>query len=129
PAADLERSEPYLERLELAIEAMQQDARGLAGTSAAERLLQRLGAVEENLGVLLRALRGEDQSAGIAPVTEPSAAAGLQQANASFEELRSAIGELGASRAAFTTAETAARQVDTAAAQLLERFRAARLAA
>src|SRR5690606_11047862 len=46
PAADLERSEPYLVRVELTVEALQHDARGLAGVEAVDRVLQRLAAAE-----------------------------------------------------------------------------------
>src|SRR5690606_17978082 len=122
PPADLARSEPYLERLELTVAGVQQDASGLAG-GAADAQLARLAAAEEDLGQLLRALRGEDASLGIAPV--PSAS--LAEAARLFEEVRGAIGELTGQREAFADAAAAAAALDAAAAGLLERYRRANL--
>src|SRR5690606_13476443 len=88
---------------------------------------QRLGAAEEDLGQLLRALRGEDPSLGIAPVTAPAAEASLAEATELFEEVRAAIGDLTGQRAAFTAAAAAAAELDAAAGTLLDRYRAATL--
>ena len=125
PPADLARSAPYLQRLELTVAGVQQDARGLAGADAAGGLFQRLGAAEEDLSQLLRALRGEDPTLGIAP----AAGASLAEANELFEQVRTAIADLTGQRASFTAAAAAAAELDAAAGTLLERYRAANLGA
>jgi twitching motility protein PilJ len=119
---DLATNQPSLERLELTVEAIQQNLRSLGSGGSATDVGRRLGDEEQFLGQIIRGLRGEDSSLGIAAARGQAAQASLETANRSFEQVRKALGVVVADAAQLTAAEQAAATLDAAADAVLDRY-------
>jgi twitching motility protein PilJ len=122
--ADLATNQPYLERFELTVEAIQQHLRSLGSGSAAADTAGRLGDEEQFLAQIIRGLRGEDQSLGMAPARGQAAQTSLEAASRLFEQVRKALGLVVAGAGQLTTAEQAVATLDAAADGVLDRYRA-----
>ncbi|HEY8520509.1 MAG TPA: methyl-accepting chemotaxis protein [Gammaproteobacteria bacterium] len=129
PAAGIAQNEPHLDRLQLAVEGLRQDARALGLRGEVADIVQRFRGAEEYIGQFVRGLEGADQSLGLVPVTAPDASASVAQAAAAHEAIRTAIGTVSSGAALLATAVTAVGELDAAAARLLEAYRGASLPA
>jgi twitching motility protein PilJ len=122
PPADLRANQIHLERFELAVETLQQNARTLATPAGSADSVQRLGDTVELLGQILGGLRGTDASLGIPAVTQATAVRDLEAAGELFEEIRGTSGALAAAADGVARAEAALADLDTAAAALLQAY-------
>ncbi|HEX6997315.1 MAG TPA: methyl-accepting chemotaxis protein [Gammaproteobacteria bacterium] len=129
PAAGLAQNEPHLDRLQLTVEGLRQDARAMGARGEVADIVQRFRNAEEYIGQFVRGLEGSDQGLGLVPVTAPDASASVAQAAAAHDAIRGAIGTIASAAALLATAETAVADLDSAAARLLEGHRAAALPA
>jgi twitching motility protein PilJ len=120
--ADLRANQINLDRFELAVETLQQNARALATPANSTDSLQRLGDTVEFLGQILGGLRGTDASLGIRAVTDATAARNLTAVSNVFEEMRSTTGALAAAADGAARADAALVEVDTAGAALLTAY-------
>jgi twitching motility protein PilJ len=120
--ADLRANQIHLDRFELAVETLQQNARALATPANSADALQRLGDTVEFLGQILGGLSGSDASLGIRAVTDATAVRNLASVSDLFDELRATTGALAAAADGATRAEAAVAEVDTAGAALLTAY-------
>jgi twitching motility protein PilJ len=120
--ADLEANQSHLERFELTVESIQQNLRALAVAASISESVRRLSDAQQYLGQIIRGLRGEDTTLGVAPVQGLAAQSGLDAATRLFEETRTAIDTVVGGGDRLIGAETALGGFDAAAADLLERY-------
>ena len=128
-AADLEANQPHLERFQLTVESLQQNLRAPLAAGSISDSAQRLNDAEEYLDQIIRGLRGEDTTLGVAPVQAQVAQSSLDAATRLFEEMRTSIGTIVAGLDRLAAAQTALASFDAAAAEQLERYRRADLSA
>ena len=121
--ADLAANQSHLERFELAVETIQQNARALTTATSTAASVQRLSDSEQYLAQIIRGLRGEDTTLDLAPVQGEAAQSNLEAATRAFEETRNSIGTIVANADQLATAESALRQFDAAAADLFTAYR------
>ena len=120
--ADLEANQSHLERFELTVESIQQNLRALAVAASIGESVRRLSDAQQYLGQIIRGLRGEDTTLGVAPVQGLAAQSSLDAATRLFEETRTAIDTVVGGGDRLIGAETALGGFDAAAADLLERY-------
>lgn len=120
---ELRANQAYLERFELTVQTIQQNARSLEVPGSAADALRSLGDAEQFLAQIMRGLSGEDSGLGLTSVTGPAAAENLESATALFEQARSAIDAMAAAEDQVAAAEAAILQLDSAAAGLFEQYR------
>jgi twitching motility protein PilJ len=120
--ADLRANQINLDRFELAVETLQQNARALATPSNSTDSLQRLGDTVAFLGQILEGLRGTDSSLGIRAVTDATAVRNLTAVSEVFEKMRSTTGTLAAAADGAARAGAALVEVDKAGAALLAAY-------
>ena len=123
PPTDLAADRPALDRFELSVETVRQSARALAAGTDVDESVQRLNDAGQYLGQIIRGLRGEDTTLGMAPLRGQAAQANLESATRLFEEARVAIGTVVAGAGQLATAETAAASIDKEASGLLTEYR------
>ena len=123
--ADLEANQRYLERFELAVESVQQNARALAAATAIGESVRRLADGEQYLGEIIRGLTGEDAALGVTPVQGQAAQESLDAATRLFEQARASIGAIVAGADRIEAAAAASERLDAAAEELLTQYRAA----
>ena len=123
PPADLAANQPYLQRFELAVDSLQQQARALGPTADVGDAARRLEDAEQYLGQFVRGLRGEDGTLGVVAVREAGPQADLQSLAGLHERVREAVAQLDAGAATLAAAQAAIRELDGAAAELLARYR------
>ena len=119
---DLRANQIHLERFELAVETLQQNARALATLTDSAGSLQRLGDTIEFLGQILGGLAGSDASLGIRAVTDATAVRNLEAVGARFEEMRATSGALAAAAEGAMRAQAVLGDLDAAAQALLEPY-------
>ena len=122
PPADLTANQPYIQRLELMVESLQQNVRALGPAASVPDTVRRLEDAEQYLGQFVRGLRGEDDTLGVVAVRDQ----GQADVNGTRGAARtSAAGKrrdrLGCR--ALTTTLAAINELDAAAAELLTRYR------
>jgi twitching motility protein PilJ len=117
--ADLRANQIHLERFELAVETLQQNARALAMPAGSADSLQRLSDTVDFLGQILGGLTGSDASLGIRVVADAAAVRNLAAVSDLFEEIRTATGALNAAADGAARAEAALAELDGAGAALL----------
>jgi twitching motility protein PilJ len=122
PPEDLRANQNHLERLELAVETLQQNARALATPANNADSLQRMGDTVESLGEILGGLSGSDASLGIRAVSDATAVRNLAAVNGLFEEMRATTGALAAAAPGVGRAEAALVELDNAGATLLTAY-------
>lgn len=122
PPEQLQANRIYLDRFELTVQGMQQDARSLAAPGADAGAVQRLGDGEQFLAQLIRGLRGEDSALGITALNDTGAVAGFDEMSGLFDEARAAIGDLTAAAPDVDAAAAAAVALNEAGASLMRRF-------
>jgi len=122
PAADLATNRPYLQRFELTVESLQQQARSLGPTGAVDDSVRRMQDAEQYLGQFVRGLRGEDTTLGLTAVPG-AASADLKTMDELLERARQSIVMLGSTAETLTGAVAAAKEFDAAAAELLAQYR------
>jgi twitching motility protein PilJ len=123
PAADLAADRPYLDRFELTVQSVRQNVRALATGTDIDDSVQRLNDAGQYLSQIIRGLRGEDTTLGMAPVRAQSAQASLDSATRLFEDARTAIGTIVAGATQLASAEAAAASIDKEAGALLADYR------
>jgi twitching motility protein PilJ len=123
PPADLTANQPYVQRFEVTVEALQQNARALGPTAVVDDVVRRLEDAEQYLGQFVRGLRGEDGTLGVVPLGGAVAQADLASVAELHERVRQAVATIGARAAALTAAFAAVGELDAAAAELLTRYR------
>jgi twitching motility protein PilJ len=123
PPADLQANQPYLQRFELTVESLQQQVRALGLSGGVDDSVQRMQDAEQYLGQFLRGLRGEDATLGVKAVPEQAARADLAAMDELLEQARQGIAAIGTAAESLTAAGVAAKELDTAAAQLLADYR------
>jgi twitching motility protein PilJ len=123
PPADLAANQPYVQRFEVNVEALQQHARALGPTAVVDDAVRRLEDAEQYLGQFVRGLRGEDGTLGVVPLAGAAAQADLRGVAELHERARQSVATIGARAAALTAAFSAVGELDAAAAELLTRYR------
>src|SRR6478752_7522558 len=123
PPADLATDRPALDRFELSVETVRQSARSLASGTDVDESVQRLNDAGQYVGQIIRGLRGEDTTLGMAPLRGQAAQANLESATRLFEEARVAIGAVVAGAGQLAAAGTAAATIDKEAGGLLAEYR------
>jgi twitching motility protein PilJ len=123
PPADLTANQPYIQRFEVTVEALQQYVRSLTPTVAVDDVVRRLEDAEQYLGQFVRGLRGEDDTLGVLAVRNGAAQADLATIASLHEQVREAVGAIGSQAERLTAALAAVGELDTAAAELLTRYR------
>jgi twitching motility protein PilJ len=119
---DLRANQIHLERLELAVETLQQNARALATPGSSADSLQRTGDTVEFLGQILGGLSGGDASLGIRAVSDATALQNLATVSGLFEEMRATTGALAAAAEGAGRADAALVELDNASAALLTAY-------
>jgi twitching motility protein PilJ len=119
---DLRANQIHLERFELAVETLQQNARALATPGGSADSLQRIGGSVEFLGQILGGLSGSDASLGIRAVSDAAAVRNLAAVSGLFEEMRATTVALAAAADGVGSAETALVELDNAGAALLAAY-------
>jgi twitching motility protein PilJ len=127
-ADELTANQPYLARFELTMEALQQHARALGPNAENEDAVRRIGDAEQYATQFVAALRGEDETLGVAAVSGRAAPADLAAVEDLLARARGAIATIGAGVATLTAAADNVADFDAAAADLLARYRGADLA-
>jgi twitching motility protein PilJ len=120
--ADLRANQIHLERFELAVETLQQNARALATPGNGPDALERIGDTVAFLSQILEGLGGRDASLGIRAVTDAAALRNLAAVGTVLEELRATTGALAAAASGVTQAEAALAELDGAADALLNAY-------
>jgi twitching motility protein PilJ len=120
PPADLTANQPYLQRLELTVESLQQQVRSLGPAGAVDDAVRRMQDAEQYLGQFVRGLRGEDTTLGVQAVSAPG---DLKTMDELLERVRQAVAAISSSAETLTGAITAAKEFDSAAAELLAQYR------
>ena len=120
--ADLRANQIHLERFELAVETLQQNARALAIPAGSADSLRRLSDTVDFLGQILGGLAGNDASLGIRAVTDVTAVRSLTTVSDLFEEIRTTTGALTAAADGAARAEAALAELDDAGAELLAAY-------
>ena len=106
------------------VEAIQQNLRSLgSGQLRGRRGAAASATRQQFLAQIIRGLRGEDQSLGMAPARGQAAQTSLEAASRLFEQVRKALGVVVAGAAQLTTAEQAVAMLDVAADGVLDRYR------
>jgi twitching motility protein PilJ len=123
--SDLAANQPYIERFELTVQSVQQNARALAGGASIAESMRRLADGEQYLGEIIRGLTGEDATLGVTPVQGQAAQSSLDAATTLFEQARTAIGAIGAGADQLEAAVAASAGLDAAAQELLTQYRPA----
>jgi twitching motility protein PilJ len=123
PPADLTANQPYVQRFEVTVEALQQHTRALGPTAVVDDIVRRLEDAEQYLGQFVRGLRGEDGTLGVVAAGGAAAQADLRTVAELQERARQAVATIGARAAALTAAFAAVGELDAAAAELLTRYR------
>ena len=123
PPADLTANQPYLQRFELTIESLQQQALALGPVAPVADTVRRLEDAEQYLGQFVRGLRGDDATLGIVAVRDDGAAV-LRSITDLEERAREAVATIRSGAETLTAASTASDDLDSAAAELLKRYRA-----
>jgi twitching motility protein PilJ len=119
---DLRANQIHLERFELAVETLQQNARALAIPANGADSLQRMGDTVERLGEILGGLSGSDASLGIRAVSDATAVRNLATVSGIFGEMRATTGALAAAAEGTGRAEAALVELDNAGAALLAAY-------
>jgi len=122
PAADLTANQPYLLRLELAVQSLQQQARALGPMADVPDTMRRLDDAEEYLGQFVRGLRGEDATLGVVAVRDTSSR-DLRTISDLNDQARQSVMALRSGADALSGALSAIGEFDAAAAELLTRYR------
>jgi twitching motility protein PilJ len=120
--ADLATNQPYIARLELSVQSLQQQVRAFGPGIAIDDSVSRIGDAEQYLGQFARGLNGQDDTLGVVPVRNPSAQRDLAAIDALLERARKAIAGIGAGAETLTAAEAAVADLDSAGADLLSRY-------
>jgi twitching motility protein PilJ len=123
PPADLTANQPYVQRFEVNVEALQQHTRALGPTAVVDEIVRRLEDAEQYLGQFVRGLRGEDGTLGVVPLSRAAAQADLSTIAELHERARQAVATIGARAGALTATFAAVGELDVAAAELLTRYR------
>ena len=123
PSADLETNRPHLQRFELSVQALQQQAASIGPDTVADAVA-RMENAEQYHDQFVRALRGEDASLGVAPVTAPTAQADLALIDELLGRARTAIQTIRSNAETLAGTASTVREFDAAAAELLARYRA-----
>jgi twitching motility protein PilJ len=123
PPEAVRANQIHIERFELAVEAIQQNARSLATPGATEDAVRRLGDAEQFMAQIIGGLTGQDAALGIMSVAGLAAADNLDAAADLFSQARAAIGVLAASADEVVAAETVLTAIDAAAGGLAGRYR------
>jgi len=119
---ELGANQIYLDRFELTVQGMQQNARVLAVPGSAQDSLSRLSDAEQYLAQIIRGLRGEDSSLGVTSVSGQAAADNLEAATTVFEDTRTAIGTIIAAGNQVYAAEATLTQLDESSTVVLTRY-------
>src|SRR4051812_3464758 len=122
PPADLAADRAALDRFELSVETVRQSVRALATGIDVDDSVQRLNDAGQYLGQIIRGLRGEDTTLGMAPLRGQTAQANLESATRLFEEARVAIGTVVAGAGQLAAAGAAAASIDKEAGGLLAEY-------
>ena len=122
-AAGLAANESQLQRFELTVTGVEQHLDALSTTPVVEDSIQSLGDAQQYLGDIIRGLSGQDSTLGMVAVNAEAAGATLATAEALFEEMRVEIATVIASGDQFIGARSSLRELNVAAAELLQRFR------
>jgi twitching motility protein PilJ len=126
-ADELTANQPYLARFELTMEALQQHVRALGPGADNEDAVRRIGDAEQYAAQFVAALRGEDETLGVAAVTGRAAPADLAAVDDLLARARGAIATIATGVATLTGAAASAADFDAAAADVLDRYRRADL--
>jgi twitching motility protein PilJ len=120
PPEDLATNQPYLMQFELTVGSLQYQVLSLGVAVAVDEAIGRMQDAEQYLGQFVRGLRGEDTTLGVAAVSDRAALTELEEL---LEQVRRAISAIASSAQTLTGAVTAVEAFDTAAAELLVRYR------
>ena len=123
PPADLTANQPYLMRVEVMVESLQQRARGLGTAAVVADAVGRLDDAEQYIGQFVRGLRGEDTTLGVVSVKDGPAVAQLKVLSQLHEQTRQAVMAIRSEAETLTAALAAIREFDGAASELLTRYR------
>ena len=123
PPADLTANQPYIQRLELMVDSLQQNVRALGPTASVPDTVRRLEDAEQYLGEFVRGLRGEDNTLGVVAVRDV-AQAEVTALSELHEGARQASADIGSGAEQLTAALAAISELDAAAAEVLTRYRA-----
>jgi twitching motility protein PilJ len=123
PPADLTANQPHLSRFELTIESVQQQVRSFGPQADVAETVRRLDDAEQYIGQFVRGLRGEDGTLGLVPVSAAASQADLTSMAQLHERARQAVGVIRAGASALTAALASTAELDSAAADLLTRYR------
>jgi twitching motility protein PilJ len=123
PAADLTANQPYIQRFEVTIDSLQQYSRVLGPTAPVADTVRRLEDAEQYLGQFVRGLRGEDNTLGVVAVRAGASQAELQSIGNLQEQAREAVAAIASGAETLTAALAAVDELDSAAAELLTRYR------
>jgi len=108
---------------ELTVTGVEQHVDALSTTPVVEDSIQSLGDAQQFLGDIIRGLSGQDSTLGMVAVNGEAAGETLATAEALFEEMRVEIATVIASGDPFIGARSSLRELDGAAAELLQRYR------
>ncbi len=122
PPADLTANQPYIQRLELMVESLQQNVRALGPAASVPDTVRRLEDAEQYLGQFVRGLRGEDDTLGVVAVRD-LAQADVTVLSELHERVRQASAAIGSGAEQLTATLAAISELDAAAAELLTRYR------
>jgi twitching motility protein PilJ len=123
PAADIDTNQPFLARFEVTVQGLQQNLRALGAGGGAEDAARRVGDAGQYLEQMVRGLRGEDSSLGVAPVRSPGAKANLEAAGRLLEQARGDIAQIVSGAGELAAAAAKGDAFDAAADALLTRYR------
>jgi twitching motility protein PilJ len=123
PPADVTANRPHLDRFALTVESLRQQVRSLGPAVVVDESVRRMQDAEQYLGQFVRGLRGEDATVGVTAVPNGAASADLQAMDELLERARQGIATIGSTAEALSGAVAAAKEFDTAAAELLTRYR------
>ncbi len=119
PAAD----RTAIDRFGLTVESLRQQVRSLGPAGAVEESVRQMQDAEQYLGQFVRGLRGEDPTVGVTAVPNGAASADLQAMDELLERARRGVAAISSAADDLNGAIAAAREFDTAAAELLARYR------
>jgi twitching motility protein PilJ len=119
---DLAANQTFLDRFELTVEGMQQLIRNMGAGASVDESARRLNDAQQLLGQIIDGLSGADASLGLTPVGE-AAAPDLEKASMLLAETRAEIGSIAAAGGTVNAMQESARQFETAARELLDRYR------
>jgi twitching motility protein PilJ len=126
-AEELAATQPHLARFELTVETLQQQARALGPGPESVETARRVADAGQYLAQFVAGLRGQDDTLGLIPLEDRAAPANLAAVEELLARARNAIGTVGSAPETFAAAAASAAELDAAAAELLERYRAADL--